>query len=566
MAEKFSDFVYKRPDDAELISFLSKELSTLRAATAAEEQIESWRRAEAAINAYSDQGTLAHFRASVDSRDEFYAAEETWHYEKMPLLQQAAQAFYSALLHSPYRPQLELAAGGKIFLDIALQEQLINEAVLPDLQKENMLTQEYGNLRAALRIPWNGQSLTLAQLAPYKASQDAEERHAAVRGETAAFAEALPEFDRIFDELVRTRREIAQKLGRESFVDVGYMRMQRLDYGRSEVDAYRRQVLEHVVPLTVELYERQAERLGVKKLTFYDQALQTRSGNPMPIGGEAELVAKALRMYRELSPETGEFFAVMAERELMSLTATEGKRGGGFCCSFDTLGLPAIFANFNGTRDDVETLTHEVGHAFQYWMSRDIFPAGNRWPSMESAEIHSMSMEFIAWPWMESFFGEQTELFKFLHLSGAVQFLPYGVLVDHFQHEIYERPDLNPAERRGVWRELERMYLPATDYADLEILDGGAYWFRQGHIFQSPFYYIDYTLAQVCALQFWQKMRLDREMAWQDYLMLCRQGGRLPFRQLTAVGNLLSPFEPNTLAAVIAPIADYLAAIPDADL
>ena len=211
----------------------------------------------------------------------------------------------------------------------------------------------------------------------------------------------------------------------------------------------------------------------------------------------------------------------MAER-VDEPSATEGS-GGGFCCSFDTLGLPAIFANFNGTRDDVETLTHEVGHAFQYWMSRDIFPAASRWPSMESAEIHSMSMEFITWPWMESFFGAQTELFKFLHLSGAVQFLPYGVLVDHFQHEIYERPNLNPAERREVWRELERMYLPATDYADLEILDGGAYWFRQGHIFQSPFYYIDYTLAQVCALQFWQKMRLDRGMAWQDYLMLCRQ-------------------------------------------
>jgi M3 family oligoendopeptidase len=297
----------------------------------------------------------------------------------------------------------------------------------------------------------------------------------------------------------------------------------------------------------------------------YDLALSFLTGNPKPQGDRAWQVDKATKMYDAMSKETSEFFHFMLDHELLELDSKPGKEGGGYCTYLPDYRAPFIFANFNGTSHDVDVLTHEAGHAFQVYQSRDHIPE-YRWPTMESAEIHSMSMEFLAWPWIHEFFIDDTPKYKFTHLAGALSFLPYGVLVDEFQHHIYEKPEMTPEERKALWRRLEKKYLPFKDYDDDTFLERGTFWFRQGHIFGAPFYYIDYTLAQVCAFQYWVMAQQDHDKAFASYLALCKLGGSKSFVELLESANLQNPFKSGTVKAIIQPIKAYLDGIDDTKL
>jgi len=177
---------------------------------------------------------------------------------------------------------------------------------------------------------------------------------------------------------------------------------------------------------------------------------------------------------------------------------------------------------------------------------------------MESAEIHSMSMEFFTWPWMETFFKEETERFKYKHIAGSLSFLPYGACVDHFQHWVYENPEATPIERKEKWLEFEALYLPDRDYDDIEFPKSGGIWQGQLHIYQMPFYYIDYTLAQTCAFQFWIKSEDNREKAWEDYYRLCQAGGSLPFTGLVELAGLKLPFDDGCLESVVQKVTKWL--------
>jgi M3 family oligoendopeptidase len=247
----------------------------------------------------------------------------------------------------------------------------------------------------------------------------------------------------------------------------------------------------------------------------------------------------------------------------MDLVAKRGKESGGYCTFIEDYKAPFIFSNFNGTSGDIDVLTHEAGHAFQVYRSRDLDIPEYYWPTYEACEIHSMSMEFLTWPWMELFFKEDTEKYKFSHLSGALIFLPYGVAVDEFQHFVYENPNASPVERKQAWRKIEMEYLPHRDYEGNEFLEHGGYWQRQSHIYQSPFYYIDYTLAQICAFQFWKRSTEKDETAWEDYLNLCQLGGSKSFLDLVESANLKSPFVDGTVQSVVKVIDEWLSTVDD---
>ncbi|MGB1216794.1 MAG: M3 family metallopeptidase, partial [Saprospiraceae bacterium] len=217
----------------------------------------------------------------------------------------------------------------------------------------------------------------------------------------------------------------------------------------------------------------------------------------------------------------------------------------------------------NGTSHDIDVLTHEAGHAFQVYESRNMEVMEYHWPTYEACEIHSMSMEFFTWPWMKLFFEEDAEKYYFAHLAGSLLFLPYGVAVDEFQHVVYENPDMTIAERNQAWRDIEKKYLPHRKYVDNDFLEKGGFWQQQGHIFQTPFYYIDYTLAQVCAFQFWKRDREDHKDAWADYVKLCQVGGSQSFLDLVEYANLRSPFEDGCVKDVIDVIQEYLDGVDD---
>jgi M3 family oligoendopeptidase len=559
----FADIPYARPDLEDFKRSFRNALGRLTEGKSATAQDEAIAEINGLRIGFDSLLNLVSIRHTIDTRDAFYNAEQDFMDEAGPIVEGLESEFFAAIVASPFRAALEASWGAQLFRLAELKMRCFSPEVLEDLQAENRLISEYDALKAGAEIEFAGEKRNLAQVAAFAESKDRDERKAATRAVSGFYAANAEGFERIYDKLVRLRHGIARKLGFANFTELAYARLGRSDYGATEVAAYRDQVLAEVVPVAAGLRKRQAERLGLDGLEFCDESLEFLSGNATPKGDAAWLLEQGKRLYGDLSPETAEFFSMMTERGLLDLETKPGKASGGYCEYLGSWEAPFIFSNWNGTSGDVDVLTHEVGHAFQAWRSRGFRAPDYFFPTYEACEIHSMSMEFLAWPWMDRIFGEDEAKYKLSHLSAGILFVPYGVAVDEFQHRVYERPEASPSERRAMWREVERKYLPWRDYGDDGFLASGAFWFRQGHIFQDPFYYIDYTLAQVCAWDFWRRSLADREATFKAYLALCDLGGSRNFTELCRASGLRVPFEKGALRDIMQPLRDWLAAADD---
>lgn len=563
---KFSDYRYERPDLNKVQEQYDTFIKRIQKAESANQLLEIIDEINVLRSHIDSAITLSSIRYTINTADEFYAKENEYWDENSPFYEQLNTRFYKAIMDSPFVDEIRNKIPSTFFGLVECQMKAFDDCILEDLQKENKLVTQYNKLKASAKIHFNDKIYTLPEISALSTSKDRQIRKKATIAKLKFYEEHEEEFDRIYDELVKVRDTMAKKLGFASFTELGYVRMQRLDYDEKKVANYRKEVLENVTPLATELSERQCQRLGLDKLQFYDLDVEFESGNPTPKGTPEQLVEKARTMYHELSKETGEFFDFMVERELLDLVSKPNKESGGYCIFIKDYDSPFIFSNFNGTSGDVDVLTHEAGHAFQTYCSRNNSFPELTFPTYESCEIHSMSMEFITWPWSHEFFKEDTNKYHFLHLSSAVKFLPYGVLVDHFQHEVYNNPTLSPKERKEIWRKLEKMYLPYKNYDECDFLERGNYWFQQGHIFASPFYYIDYTLAQACSLQFWKRSQEHDETMWEDYLSICKVGGTQSFLEILKTAHLVSPFEPGSLKEVMKSVKEYLDGVDDTKL
>ena len=513
---KFNDYKYEKINIDETKEKFSNLIKSFSDAENLEEQTKYMDEIIKLRNHIETMETLVSIRHSIDTTDEFYDKENEYMDEISPILFGFISEFYKALVNSKFRADLEKKYG-KFLFDLAENTlKTFNEEIIPDLQEENRLSSKYSKLIASAKIQFDGEEKNLSEMVPYTQSKDRNVRIEASKKVAHFFKENKDKFDKIYDGLVKVRTTIAQKLGYKNYVELGYARLSRLEYDSKMVASYRKQVLENIVPLHTELRQRQAKRLGLDKLKFYDEPIKFNSGNADPHGDPEWILNHGKTMYNELSKETAEFFSFMTEKNLLDLLSKKGKMSGGYCTYIPEYKSPYIFANFNGTSHDVDVLTHEAGHAFQVYQSRGYEIPEYLWPTYEACEIHSMSMEFLTWPWMDLFFENDAEKYKFIHLSEALLFIPYGVTVDEFQHWVYENPNAAPDDRRAKWLEIEKKYLPTRDYGEVDDLKEGIFWFRQGHIFNSPFYYIDYTLAQVCAFQFWIKSQENREKAWDE--------------------------------------------------
>ena len=563
---KFNEYEYEHLDLEKIKENFLELIESFEKAENVEVQIEAFDEIIKLRNHIETMQTLVSIRHSIDTNDEFYDKENEYMDEISPILFGFTNDFYKALVNSKFKDEL-IKKYGKLLFDLAENTlKVFSNEIIPDAQEENRLSSKYSKLIASAKIDFDGKELNLSQMVPYIQSKDRNVRIEAAKKVAQFFAENQEEFDNIYDSLVKVRTKMAQKMGYKNYVEFGYKQLSRLEYDAKMVEGYRKQVLENIVPLHTELRKRQEKRLRVEKLRFYDEAIKFNSGNADPHGSPEWILSHGKTMYKELSKETDEFFTFMTENNLLDLLSKKGKMSGGYCTYIPEHKAPFIFANFNGTAHDIDVLTHEAGHAFQVYQSRSFDVPEYLWPTYEACEIHSMSMEFLTWPWMNLFFENDTDKYKFIHLSEALLFIPYGVTVDEFQHWVYENPEVTPQERREKWLEIEKKYLPTRDYGEADELKNGIFWFRQGHIFSSPFYYIDYTLAQVCAFQFWIKSREDMEKTWQDYLNLCKLGGSKSFFELMKSANLKNPFEEGTLAAVIPKIKEYLDSVDDMNL
>ena len=557
---KFSEMPYQRPN----LDEIKAQFAAVTQRFAAAPDYAAAKAAfldEQTLNKHVDTlANLASIRNTIDTRDEFYDGEMNFWNAATPQIQECQNTWSAALLASPYRKQLGEEYGELMFLNAEIAQKAFSPEILDEMAQENDLSTQYGKLIASAQIPFEDGVYTLSQLSPFKNDPDDARRLAAWKAEGAWYKEHQEEFDSIYDKMVHLRDTMGKKLGYEGYTTLGYYRMGRNCYTKADVEKFRAAVVKYLVPVADSIYREQARRLGKQyPMNAADNALMFRSGNPKPCGDADAIVAQGKKFYEELSPETAEFFHKMLDDQLMDLLSTPGKAGGGYCTSLDDYEVPFIFANFNGTQHDVEVVTHEAGHAFAAYMNRKRIPYSTVWPSMEGCEVHSMSMEFLAWPWAEGFFGEDARKFRYSHLAGALTFIPYGTMVDHFQHIVYEKPDMTPAQRHETWKELAAIYQPWMRLdGEIPFYGAGEYWQRQMHIYQSPFYYIDYCLAQTVSLQIWALMQKDRANAWDHYMAYTRQGGSRVFTELLKNADLVSPFEESCLRGVCETAKDWL--------
>ena len=556
----FSQIPYQRVDVVHWKAMIEDLTARFKAAATFEEADAIYHEREVADSDYDTMIALAQIRRDIDTRDEFYDAETAFYDAELPKLQPVLKAWTQATLDSPFRPQLEEKYGKVPFLNAEIATKTFSPAIVEELQKENALSNQYSKLLASAQIPFRGETLTLSQLSPWKQNPDDEIRTAAWTAEGNWYNNHGAELDEIYDELVALRDSMGRKLGYDGYTKLGYYRMQRNCYGPEDIDKFRMAVQKYLVPVAKKLYIRQAQRQGREfPMNFADTALTFRSGNPVPVGNPEEILAMGDKFYRELSPETDVFWKFMREHEMLDVESKPGKAGGGYCAQIRNMHSPFIFANFNGTSHDVEVVTHEAGHAFADFQNRNRIPVSTIWPSLEACEVHSMSMEFFAWPWAEGFFGEDTRKFLYSHLMGALTFIPYGTMVDHFQHVVYEYPEFSPEERHQVWQELLGIYMPWLRPGEIPFYGEGKGWQRQSHIYQSPFYYIDYCLAQTVSLDFWARIQEDPQAAFKTYMDYTSLGGTMVFTDLLNAAGLGNPFDENTLRRVCEAADKYLA-------
>lgn len=550
--EKFSEIKYVRPD----MDAFSKDVHAFMEAFP---KAADYAQARELFMAFSDcqkkldtMYTVADIRNTIDTADEFYEKEIEFFNEAIPKSQLELRQANELLLSSPFIDDFRNEFGDLYIRNIKNQIRFADERNIENQIRESQLTQQYAKVSAVCSTTFHGEKVNFYGLLKYMQSTDRQVRKEAFEAWADLYESISEELDDVYSQLIEVRCQMAQVLGFSDYIEMIYQSRERYDYDRNDVENFRRQVQEVIVPVCQRLFEDQKQRLSIDKLHYYDEALAYPEGNAVPEGSTQELLSKAQKMYHELSPETGKFFDFMVKYDLFDLETKPAKRQGGYCTFLAEYNAPFIFSNFNKTSADVDVLTHEAGHAFEAFTASRIFPLTSQvWSTTEIDEIHSMSMEYFTYPWMELFFGEHADKYRFEHLASSVAVVPYMCCVDEFQHRVFEGRVTDAKARRDIWRELEKKYMPWRDYDGNAFLENGGFWMQKQHIFLFPFYYIDYALAQMGTFEFYGRMKEDRERAWADYYRLCSAGGSKGYFELLKVAQLSNPFADDTVAKVM---------------
>ena len=556
---KFSEMPYSRPDMEALAAATTQTLEAMKAAPNAAGQIAAYDAYEKKRQTAGTMQQIAYIRHTINTKDEFYNAENDYMDEIGPKLQELSHRVNTALLESPYRAELERHYGALMFKNLEIAARSFSPAIVELMQEENKLVSEYQNLYASATVEFDGKIMPLPLLGPYKQDPDRAVRKAAYEADAKFFDSHREELDTLYDKLVKVRDAQAKKMGLPNYIPLGYDRMGRNCYTAKDVAAFRDQIAEDMVPIVAKVKEAQRRRIGVEKLAFYDEPISFADGNAVPEGTPDEILAAGKKMYQELSPETAEFIDFMFENELFDVLSRDGKAPGGYCTEIADYKSPFIFSNFNATAGDVDVLTHEAGHAFEaYRAFKQELPSLLHSPTIEACECHSMSMEFLTAPWHHLFFGKQTDKYELGHCEDALVFIPYGCMVDEFQHKVYENPGMTPEQRNELWLSLEKKYRPWIDFDNLPFYSRGGGWQRQLHIYEVPLYYIDYCMAQTVAFQFWNLSRENYAEAWKRYMTFVDKAGTATFAELVESAGLKVPYHAGCIKEIGESISRWL--------
>ena len=557
---KFSEMTYTRPDIEALLAQCKEFAARAAAAPDSQSLTALYFEQSRAFADYTTASQLVNIHYTCDTRDAYWKAEQDFFDDNGPAVSNAQVEIFRSFLANPHVDALAETIGSTCVAGMKNAVLGMDDRTV-ELQKEfNGLVSQYQQIYGGAMVELDGKQLTIPQLGPYKESLDPKVRRAAFEAEAGYFDAHRDQLDQLYSKIVKNLNQQATVLGYKDYSELSYVRMNRIGYGAEEIRSFRDQVAADVVPLLQQVMKMRSARTGIAHPTFADLPVMFKDGNPAPIPGYEARMAAARTMYHELSPETAEFIDFMQDNELFDVESRPGKMSGGYMTSLPSYKAPFIFANWNNTSGDVDVLTHECGHAFEgYLAERDpAVPADLECPAMESAEIHSMAMEFLTAPWHHLLFGKDTDKYSLLHAEDSFVFLAYGCEVDEFQQIMYQNPDLTPDERNAQWLKLEKKYRPWIDFDNLPFYGRGAGWQRQLHIYECPFYYIDYCLSSMAALQFYLLSLTDHKDAWQRYLRRVRRAGLASYTELLQTAGLQVPFAPGSVKGIAQQMTRWL--------
>ena len=555
----FNDILYERPSleqfrDCALrvrLKIMTAHTEGVVAAALAEFQKE--------LSHFETHSALCRIKHDTDTSDPFYLDELSYFEMADAVVSDLSSGVYSALLSSDIADVLKAEFGSMIFLKAQNRKDTVSTEIINDLAEEASLQNEYDQILSDSLIHFRGQDYSYSMMDPFLESTDREYRKEAHEAVSHFYSENSSRFDNIFDQLVKLRSSISTKLSYPSFVELGYKRMERYDYTPEMVLQFRQNILKYIVPITTEIRRLQQNRLGVSELKYYDLPVIFANGNPKPCISVDQFHGAASRMFQTIFEKDPSFYDVLYQYGFTDLKARKAKSTGGYCATLVDYGIPFIFTNANGMSDDVTTLIHEAGHAYAAIRSVDSSAFIECIsPTLETCEIHSTAMEYLSYPYLENFFAEDADACRQLHMTQSLLFLPYGCMVDEFQHLVYSNPEMSCENRHQIWRELEEKYQPFLDYDHMNFYEKGGAWQKKGHIYTDPFYYIDYCLAQVVSLELWDMSRENPKKALRVYDQLCMEGGNATFLELLAKAGLESPFSTDIIKRVAYRACDFL--------
>jgi M3 family oligoendopeptidase len=555
----FKNLNYERPDIKEFEGKVLQLLERFKTSDSDLEQIELIDKINSLRNDVLTMLTIAQIRSHLDTLDVEYQKEQQYINQNWPIYEKIVALFHEQVSSSPFKKEIKEKFGEQLVCLAEISQNTVSSEIIENLIKENNLISDYTKLMATSTVEFREEKRTISQLEAFLFSSDRSIRKQAGEKKYDLLSQIENKIDHIFDELIKVRNTIAIKLGHNSFVELGYARLSRVGYDQSDVEDFRELILKYIVSISDETRDKQRIRLGLNKISFYDEDIRFRTGNPSLKGDVKWMVSKFEEILNEISLEAGEFFNSLSANHLIDLLPKEGKVRGAYATYLCNEKTPYIFANMNGTRKDIKVLSHEFGHAWQMYLynQHNSIPEYIL-PTKEACEIHSISMEFLVWPYLEKIFGVDADKYRHAHLEDALYSMPYRAAIDEFQHFIYKNPSLSISDRKEKWIEIECKYMPYKAEYDHPYLKRGAYWQQQAHIFTTPFYYIDYALAQMCALQIWSNAQTNESLAWEGYIKLCNLGGSKSFLQLLEKSGITSPFEEQGFILIMDEIEKWL--------
>ena len=547
---KVSQLEYKRVDIDKACEQIDKFIEEFNASQTIEEQLAVDAKICDLMDEMETAMTLSFIRFTQNTQDEFYQKEKDYYDEKSPLLEIKQRQLDQCYLHSKFIDELKKHIPETYFVNARMASETLDNKIIDELRKENKLSTEYTKLVSSVVVKFEGKKYTLSQMTRFSHSPDRKIRRLACIATGKAMNKIGKKIDDIYAQMVEVRTTIAKKLGFKNFSEVGYRRMGRNCYTQEDIAKFRQNVKQYIVPLVTQIKQKVATENGIKDFKLYDDGIYS-IGDVSPVGDANQIFDNGKKMYAEMNTDTARLFELMEESDAFDLLSRENKWGGGYCTGLPVYKMPFIMSNFNGSLGDVDVLTHEFGHALQTYYSYQNTPSSKRGSiTYDSCEVHSMSMEFFAYKWMELFFGDKKDEYVYNHVAGAISFIPYGTIVDFFQQTAYDYYSLSKSDRNEFWRQAEMEYLPYMNSKGLPFYKTGRRWQLKAHIFENPFYYIDYCLAQMTAFQFLALMQEDYDKAFEKYLQFVKIGGTKTFLETVEAVGLISPFEEEAFKKV----------------